>query len=378
MAKILVIFPKEYGGEWVANKNISHNLYKIDNNILIKEVSVEKTIWDKNGRLQLLKSFLKQLLKYRQALISLKHKDSFKAVYSSSLIALFLASFFLKKETSLFFHFHGQKHFTLKKELEKEKNFFRRWFYIFPFYWILINLENNFLYKKFKKIFVPAKNSVKDLLNDFPSIKREIIKIIPNGIDEKIFNCEGEKKLKNNNLNLLFVGRLEKEKGVTSLIEAFNLLKNKSKYENLTLTIVYQNSSNRQFQESIIRKAKQRNINLISNLNQNKLAILYKKNDLLILPSLKEQASLVFLESIACGTPVLSTLVGNLEELQMRIDSRMLLKTDKAEEIALKIINYFKMSPRERKNIFNKGLKLSENYRWLKTANLIYQEIING
>ena len=76
-------------------------------------------------------------------------------------------------------------------------------------------------YSKFNKIITVDKNS----LSSFEKANIRNVIYIPNGVDIERFV---EKKIRNTNkIKFLFVGRLEKQKGLPYLIKAVNILKTK-------------------------------------------------------------------------------------------------------------------------------------------------------
>lgn len=123
------------------------------------------------------------------------------------------------------------------------------------------------------------------------------ITVIPMGVDIHRFK-PSLKKHKNGN-NLLFVGRLVKEKGVEDLLNAFVFLK--KEYKGLKLTMIGSGPlKNKCLKAGAILKS----------IPYSQIHKIYQNADIFILPSRgsttwQEQFGMVAVEAMSCGLPVL-------------------------------------------------------------------------
>ncbi len=96
-----------------------------------------------------------------------------------------------------------------------------------------------------------------------------------------------------NEIKLLYVGRIKKEKGIFSLL---NLIKNQSK---ISLTVVGASTED-------TKKINQSNVNIFEIINnKSELINFYDKNNITILPSYTEGYPMVVLESLARLRPII-------------------------------------------------------------------------
>lgn len=136
--------------------------------------------------------------------------------------------------------------------------------------------------------------------------------VIYAGVNTDIFKPEKKiTNLKDNTLNLVFVGQIMPEKGIDVLIDSVIELQKKKK---LNLTII----GSGHLKTLLQKKTKNySNIKWIGFLkSQQEIANYYANSDLTILPTKWDEAfSLVPVESISCGTPVLATSKGGSPEV---------------------------------------------------------------
>jgi glycosyltransferase involved in cell wall biosynthesis len=129
------------------------------------------------------------------------------------------------------------------------------------------------------------------------------------GVDETVF--APIERTRSDELRLLFVGQIMPEKGVDVLIEAARRAR---RTRPLTLTIVGEG-----VMKSVLQ-ARTRDLDWVRWVgfmsHQKQIAEQYAQADLTVLPTRWEEAfSLVPVESMACGTPVLSTRKGGTPEI---------------------------------------------------------------
>ncbi|QRN85484.1 glycosyltransferase family 4 protein [Clostridia bacterium] len=136
------------------------------------------------------------------------------------------------------------------------------------------------------------------------NLKQEIYKkvsVIPNGIDDFWFQESGIKKtvVDKNDLKLLYVGTIDKNKNIETTLKAIEILQQKD------YKIAF----------TVVGKIKDENIyNLIKNIPyvhyitpkpKEKLIEIYRSNDIFVMPSITETFGLVYAEAMSQGLPVI-------------------------------------------------------------------------
>jgi len=163
--------------------------------------------------------------------------------------------------------------------------------------------------------FVLKKSSF--LLTVSPSIQDHLLKLNNNVevIRPMVSICEKDivqrKLVKKDKYNLLFVGRIEKRKGVIELIDAYKILR--EKHINIELTLVGGGDLLEEFQkEQNIGKIDKTIIfaGLIS--DKSKLIEFYKSADVFVFPSHDEGFPRVLYDAMAQSLPILTTMVGGI------------------------------------------------------------------
>jgi len=133
-------------------------------------------------------------------------------------------------------------------------------------------------------------------------------------VDESLLiDFDFEKKLNNvynDNFVILFLARLEKEKGIFELIQAFKLLK--LKYPNILLIIAGKGNVAESVKNLI---SIEKDIQMVGYVMGHKKAELFKQSSLYVLPSYSEGMPNSVLEAMAFGLPVICTKVGGLPDI---------------------------------------------------------------
>ena len=140
---------------------------------------------------------------------------------------------------------------------------------------------------------------------------------VPNGVDRFLFrrrNRDAARKrlgLPERGKILLFVGRLEKEKGLDELLAAFHDLQKKSA-ESLYLIFVGDGS----YRDRLARQSNGiGNVEIVGSRAPEDVAWYLAAANLLVLPSWAEGTPNVILEALAAGRPIVATHVGGIPDV---------------------------------------------------------------
>ncbi|HLL60765.1 MAG TPA: glycosyltransferase family 4 protein, partial [Candidatus Nitrosocosmicus sp.] len=141
------------------------------------------------------------------------------------------------------------------------------------------------------------------------------ISVIPLGVDLTKFKPSNS--FTSQAIKLLFVGRLEVEKGIFDLLKSFIRLK--KKVPKLVLTIIGAGSKKKMIYKFINHHNLLRFVT-IKNISYSQIHTLYNTSDIFVLPSKptkywQEQYGMVLLEAMASGLPIVTTNTGAIPEV---------------------------------------------------------------
>jgi glycosyltransferase involved in cell wall biosynthesis len=145
--------------------------------------------------------------------------------------------------------------------------------------------------------------------------------LIPNGVILELFSKrEKGRPSKSSDKNILFVGRLTKQKNISSLLQAIQ------KIGKVKLTIVGEGPLRRELSEYSNELGL--NVRFEGYVPHDQLKGYYHAADVFVLPSLIEGHPKVLLEAMACGLPVIGTNVEGTREIITHKYNGLLCGTD--------------------------------------------------
>lgn len=138
--------------------------------------------------------------------------------------------------------------------------------------------------------------------DDREQVERKSV-VIPFGIDNFWFDNKITKKRTRNKdkVRLLYVGKVNENKNIVSSAKACDVLIKQG--NNVSFTIVGDIQDEKLAEE--LKKYKF--INYIPFMQSNELLNVYRKNDIFIMPSIKESFGLVYAEALSQGLPIIYT-----------------------------------------------------------------------
>ncbi len=171
------------------------------------------------------------------------------------------------------------------------------------------------------RILAPTLKEKENLMQHY-HVPPEKIGLVPGGVNLKLFhhlNKTSARKHLGFDMNeriLLFVGRFDPLKGIERLLTAMTYLQNRKKFH-----LVIAGGDGDGAPETQLLKELSRRFNIddavtfTGRVEQKDLLQYYSAADVLVLPSYYESFGLVGLEALACGTPVVATRVGAMEQI---------------------------------------------------------------
>jgi glycosyltransferase involved in cell wall biosynthesis len=228
-------------------------------------------------------------------------------------------------------------------------------------YFFLKRLAEKFFikYSGFKKIIVVDKNGLEIL--EKAGIKKGIY--VPNGVDIHKFERNQGKK-SDGKTRFLFVGRLEKQKGLEYLIQAAKFLKGKNYFE---IVIAGDGEEADNLKKTAAEFEVECIVKFTGKLSEHALIEQYARCDIFVLPSLWEGLPLTLLEAAAAGLPIIATEVGGIPSVFAHGENALLVNARNSRELAEKMQEL--MSNKElQKTLSKNARKLAEKYSWENSA----------
>lgn len=198
------------------------------------------------------------------------------------------------------------------------------------------------------------------------------ISVIHNGIDCDTFNpeaCDRER------LQVLFVGRLKRTKGVHKLLEAFNAIAND--IPDLTLKIVGDGPLRLELESRVLDLDLTDRVTFTGRLPNDELPQVYAESAVFALPSTVEGFPRTILEALACGTPVVTSDLPQLETVVETVGKTV--PPDNTEALA-DALNRMLTEDERRQELGTRGRELvREQFSWADTVaqtTQVYYELL--
>ncbi|MEM3374577.1 MAG: glycosyltransferase family 4 protein [Candidatus Woesearchaeota archaeon] len=227
--------------------------------------------------------------------------------------------------------------------------------------------EIEYIFKKADKVLVLTDSWKKKYLDLF---NLNNIDFIYNPLDKNLYRYIQKKKVKKNFI-VLYVGRLEKEKGVYDLLQAITLDNSKdTKY----VFVGPFEDKNKFFSEVERLKIKDK-IEVVGEVIGEERFKYFASADVLVLPSYAEGLPMVILEAFAFGLPVISTKVGGIPDV-VKKENGILINPGDVKALA-KSIKKIKASDLNKYRKIN--MKESEKYsvdKFKEKLEKIYEDLL--
>ncbi len=205
------------------------------------------------------------------------------------------------------------------------------------------------------------------------------ISVIPCGVNPGLFQPV-DKEMAKRQLGLagdkiiLFVGRIEPLKGVEQLLKAMPYLQN---IQGLRLVIIGGDEYSQQEIEKLRKLSRELHIqDLITFrglIKHEQLPYFYSAADACVVPSYYESFSLVALESLACGTPVVATDVGDLKSIIRQGETGYVVTDNSPQDLADKIVLLLSRTP-DMKSALKIRASVS-GFDWTDIAEAVIREL---
>lgn len=191
---------------------------------------------------------------------------------------------------------------------------------------------------------------------------------IPNGIDTELFSPNGPRlvELTDEKLNILFVGRLEKRKGLDYLLQACGKIK--AQFPEFRLIIVGPGTRLRPGYEQLAMDMSLDNVIFTGFIPPSQLPAYYRSADIFCAPSTgAESFGIVLLEAMASGKPVVATTIKGYASVLNHGEEGLLVPPQNEEALAHALLSLLTNNSL-RHQMGAKGRIKAENYSWPNIA----------
>jgi len=203
--------------------------------------------------------------------------------------------------------------------------------------------------------------------------------IIPNGIDLGHFSssalpieefCDGK-------INILFVGRLEKRKGLDYLLKAYRQVK--KEFPESRLIIVGPGTRFRRKYEKWVSRSGLTDVAFIGHVSHDELPRYYKTADIFCAPATgQESFGIVLLEAMAVGKPIVATNIEGYASVLTNGQEGLLVPPKNDRGLAQALLRLMS-DDSLRQQMGDRGLVTAQEYNWEKVARRVldyYEKIL--
>jgi len=182
-----------------------------------------------------------------------------------------------------------------------------------------------------------------------------------NGVDEKFFYPK-QKKSEDTDKYILYVGRIDREKGLFDLVECGRYVCNEMNNVSFVLAGNGRDLSN--LKQKIKKAGLQKKFKFLGQVDKNQLVKLYQNASIFVLPSYHEGLPGVVLEAMSCGLPVITTDVRGNRDLISNGKNGIVVSPRAPKKLAAAIVCLLNDDDMQLNLGKNARKTIEENYTW--------------
>jgi len=260
-------------------------------------------------------------------------------------------SFLFKKQAPLVVHLHGPMLLFLYFEAW-EKNMRH----------VISSKLEQVLIKRSGTIISNSKG-LAALVRDHYNVDMKNVQIFHNPIDCSYFKDNGV--LLGQTVNVLFVGRLDKIKGISSIIKVVPQII--EKYPQVTFTFIGKDNGEKEIGQSYANYLKGQvscpdKLEFYDWMERKNLLMFYQKCSIFMMPSLFESFGIVALEAMSCAKPVIATTSGGPVEFIEHNHDGLLIEPDNPDSLFSALEKLIVNKPLREELGSNAQLKMRRQY----------------
>lgn len=187
-------------------------------------------------------------------------------------------------------------------------------------------------------------------------------RIIPSGIDLNWFHPADDKDKQNRPPTILFLGRLDKRKGIDILLQALPLIQ--KSIPNIRVTVVGTGMMEKKCRQLIKNLGLSHAVQMQGPVHRKDLPFYYQNCDAYCSPALGgETQGIVLLEAMACGVPVVASNIPGYDETIQNGVNGILFPPGDIKALSNSVIQVLVNKELRNKLIAN-GLERAKHYAW--------------
>jgi len=197
--------------------------------------------------------------------------------------------------------------------------------------------------------------------------------IIPNGIDLEHFNPQVPpiERFKDGKINIVFVGRMERRKGLDYLLKAYEIIRKKN--DNIRLIVVGPGMVLRRSYEKTVKKRAIPDVNFVGSVSYDELPMYYQTADIYCSPATgRESFGIVLLEAMALGKPIVASNIEGYRHVVTDGQEGILVPPKKAKELAYALEQLIE-DEETRQQMGKRGFETAARYDWRIVAGRVLE-----
>lgn len=228
--------------------------------------------------------------------------------------------------------------------------------------------------KKVKKIIAISETTKREILEQFPNLKENKIKVIYQGVSDDVVKIEDDSKLAQFNRStfndekiqyILYLGSFIKRKNIISLIKAYDYILKKYNFPHKLVIAGKPLGLTLEMNHLINRLGLCDRVIIKEYFPYELISYLLSAADLFVFPSYYEGFGLPILEAMKCGVPVVTSNIPCMKELFS--DSALIIDPYDIKAIGEAILKLLE-NKELRKRFILAGLDKSKAFTWKSTA----------